>query len=64
MQDIAELHLKPETLARYDSSLGMQPMIASTACVSDGIEDGGIDGRLGVTCFAARRPYALRPMST
>ena len=28
MQDFAELHLKPETLARHDFSLGIELMIA------------------------------------
>jgi len=33
MQDFAELHLKPETLARHDFSLGIELMIADIACV-------------------------------
>ena len=32
MQNFAELHLKPETLARHDFSLG-ELMIAGIACV-------------------------------
>ncbi|MDA8363731.1 MAG: hypothetical protein M0Z84_07910 [Gammaproteobacteria bacterium] len=31
MQDFAELHLKPETLARHDFSLGIELMIAGIA---------------------------------
>ncbi|WP_143032863.1 hypothetical protein [Nitrosomonas eutropha] len=33
MQNFAELHLKPETLARHDFSLGIALMIAGIACV-------------------------------
>lgn len=33
MQDFAELNLKPDTLAQYDFSLGLELMIAGTACV-------------------------------
>jgi len=33
MKDFAELHLKPETLARHDFSLGIELMIADIACV-------------------------------
>jgi hypothetical protein len=33
MQDFAELHLKSETLARHDFSLGIELMIAGIACV-------------------------------
>jgi len=33
MQNFAELHLKPETLARHDFSLGIALMIADIACV-------------------------------
>jgi hypothetical protein len=31
MQNFAELHLKPETLARYDFSLGIELMIVGIA---------------------------------
>ncbi len=33
MQTFAELHFKPETLARHDFSLGIELMIASIAYV-------------------------------
>ena len=46
MQDFAELHLKPETLARHDFSLGIELMIAVLhvfIIFGEGVENGGIE---------------------